>query len=79
MNPDSNQLPTKRESAEEFLARTLPPKGYKDYLIICTKEFCYFKHQDDLQDHDEIAFFDGDMRDVLLPDDSRVKALLAKP
>ncbi|KQV54800.1 MULTISPECIES: hypothetical protein [unclassified Duganella] len=73
----SEPLPVK-ELAEDFLARTLPPKGYEAHLIVRAKDFYYFKHLDNLQDGDEIAFYDGDMRDVLLPDDPRVTEFLEK-
>lgn len=61
--------------AAEWIARHFKPDQYIGYRIVCTDEFCYFKHPDDVKPDDLVAFYDGDMRDVLPPDDPRVKAL----
>lgn len=59
-------------STEEMSARMFPPKGYEDCFVVQVGEHLTWKRKADLADDDMIAFFDGDCRDVLLPDDPRL-------
>lgn len=64
-------------SKEELLARVLPPKGYEGALIVQVGDHLVWKHPDDVADDDQVVFYDGDCRDVLTPDDPRLKARAA--
>lgn len=59
-------------STEELSARMFPPAGYEDCLVVQVGEHVVWKREADLVDTDLISFYDGDCRDVLLPDDPRL-------
>ena len=60
-------------SLEEMRARTLPPAGYEDCIVAARGKLLYWGRRGKLQAGDQVVFFDGDCRDVLLPDDPRLQ------
>lgn len=64
---------SKESSVDEAFARMLPPAGYEECLVVRVGSHHVWKHPDDLTDDDQVSFFDGDCRDVLLPSDPRVQ------
>lgn len=50
-----------------------PPADYADCVVVQIGEHCVWRREDELTDDDLICFYDGDCRNVLLPDDPRLK------
>lgn len=60
-------------STWELAARMFPPADYADCVVVQIGEHCVWRREDELTDDDLICFYDGDCRNVLLPDDPRLK------
>ena len=63
---------SKATSVDEALSRMLPPAGYEDCFVVRVGKHLVWKRKEDLADEDLVSFYDGDCRDVLLPDDPRL-------
>ena len=63
-------------SAEEFLARLLPPAGYEDCVVVEVQGYLVWLKRSELKPTDAVCFYDGDCRLVLTPDDGRVRNFL---
>jgi hypothetical protein len=58
---------------EEFCARFLPPTGYEDHCVVESRGLLVWMKREDMGPHDVLCFYDGDCRDVLKPDDPRLR------
>jgi hypothetical protein len=63
----------KMSAKEEFLARFTPPPAHVGDAIVEIGGFVVWRKQEDLDGTEGVVFFDGDYRDVLEPDDPRLK------
>jgi hypothetical protein len=63
----------KPDWAEGRRESRFPPDGCWEHEIVRIGEHLAFKHPDDIQPDGIIVWFDGDYRNVLLPDDPRLK------
>jgi len=70
---EADILRSKGTSVDEAFARMFPPEGYKDCVVVQVGKHRVWKREEDLTDDDLVCFYDGDCRDVLLPDDPRLK------
>jgi len=59
-------------SPEELNARMFPPAGYEGCFVVQVGKHLMWKRKEDLKGDDLVCFYDGDCRDVLLPDDPRL-------
>ena len=64
----------KDESIADLRARTGPPAGYEDHVVSRVHEHLVWARLEDLQDDDAVLLYEGDCREVLLPDDPRLRA-----
>ena len=71
---DDELTSTEIPSIEEIRARTLPPDGFEDCRIVQVGEHLVWKKSADILPGDLISFYDGDCRNVLKPNDPRLKA-----
>ncbi|MES2262111.1 MAG: hypothetical protein V4724_26620 [Pseudomonadota bacterium] len=67
-------MSTQRMTKEEFLACFAPPPEHADDMVIMVKGLPVWKRRADIDGSEGAVFFDGDYRDVLEPDDPRVRA-----
>jgi hypothetical protein len=68
-------MAVKLTAREEAMARLLPPPAHADDAIIEVGKFLVWRKRADV-DGTEPTFFDVDYRDVLEPDDPRLKGLM---
>ena len=64
----------KDESLADMRARIGPPSGYEDPVVTRIGEHLVWAVFEDLQDDAPVLLYEGDCRNVLLPDDPRLKA-----
>jgi hypothetical protein len=65
----------KLAAQEEFLARFKPPPAHVGDAIVEIGGFVVWRTPADLDGTEGILFFDGDYRDILEPEDRRLKSL----
>lgn len=63
-------------TAAEFLAQILPPAGYEHHIVVKRRGVLVWARQDELLADDAICFYDGDCREVFIPDDPRLQQLM---
>ncbi|MRX11449.1 hypothetical protein GJ697_26850 [Pseudoduganella sp. FT25W] len=67
--------PIMAPTADEFLARIMPPAGYENHLVVKRCGVLVWARREQLLANDEICFYDGDCREVFKPDDPRLQSL----
>lgn len=60
-------------TAEEVLARILPPQGYEGCVIVEIYNHLVWMKRSELKPTDPVCFYDGDCRLVLTPDNPLVR------
>lgn len=63
----------KDESLANMRARTGPPAGYEDHVVTRVGEHLVWARFEDLKEDDPVVLYEGDCRNVLVPDDPRLK------
>ncbi|MFM9438276.1 hypothetical protein ACFDR9_005380 [Janthinobacterium sp. CG_23.3] len=69
-------IDTAMPTLEDIVARSSAPEGHANDVIVGAGKLVYWKRRADLDGSEGLTFFDGDLRDVLEPDDPRVVAEL---
>ena len=60
---------------DEYLASQHVPEGYEDCVVARIAGLYIWMRPDELRKEDQVCFYNGDLRDVLLKTDPRVKNL----
>jgi len=63
-------------SIDDFRNRVLPPHGYEGCVVVEVHGYLVWMKREELGPGDTVCFFDGDCRNVLTPDDPRVRNFL---
>jgi len=68
---NETEIPT----AEEIISRLLPPAGYEGYSVVQSRGFLVWMKPEDMGPNDSLCFYDGDCREVLKPDEVKLRLL----
>jgi hypothetical protein len=71
-------IDTAMPTLDEIMARSTVPERHANDVIVGVGNLVYWKRRDVLNGNEGMTFFDGDLRDVLEPDDPRVIAELER-
>jgi len=58
---------------EDVLAKLLPPPGLEECVVVESQGLLIWMRPEDMGPGEAICFYDGDCREVLRPDDPKVR------